>query len=41
MHKIDKLYKTGRKVNKNFKSEMRIAFDKILPKWNYYAIPID
>lgn len=39
VHVIDKVYKTGRKVAKNFKSEMRIVFDKILPKWNYCAIP--
>lgn len=40
VHVINKIYKTGRKVTKNFKSEMRIAFDKILPKWNYRAIPV-
>jgi transposase len=39
VHVIDKLYETGRKVTKNFKSEMRIVFDKILSKWNYRAIP--
>lgn len=39
VHVIDKVYKTGRKVAKNFKKEMRIVFDNILPKWNYCAIP--
>jgi transposase len=40
VHVIDKLYEIGRKVTKNFKSEMRIVFDKILSKWNYRAIPV-
>lgn len=40
VHVINKLYKTGRKVTENFKSEMRIAFDNFLPKWNYCAIPV-
>ena len=39
VHVIDKLYKTGRKVSETFKSTMRIIFDKILPKWNYCAVP--
>lgn len=39
VHVLDKIYKTGRKVAKNFKKEMRIVFDKILPKWNYCAVP--
>lgn len=37
---IDKIYKTGRKVAKTFKKEMRIVFDEILPRWNYRAIPL-
>jgi transposase len=41
VHVIDKVYETGRKVAEFFKTEMRIAFDKILPKWNYRAIPMD
>ncbi|QTA90252.1 Transposase DDE domain-containing protein [Desulfonema magnum] len=41
VHVIDKVYETGRKVAETFKSEMRIVFDKILPKWNYRAIPIN
>ncbi len=39
VHVLDKVYVTGRKVAANFKSEMRIVFDEILPKWNYRAIP--
>ena len=39
VHVIDKVCETGRKVAKTFKSEMRILFDEILPKWNYRAIP--
>jgi hypothetical protein len=37
---IDKKYKTGRKVAKNFKENMRIIFDEYLPQWNYRAVPI-
>ena len=36
---LDKVYETGRKVMANFKENMRIIFDKILPSWNYRAIP--
>lgn len=39
VHVIDKVYEIGRKVAETFKSEMRIVFDKLLPKWNYCAIP--
>ena len=39
VHVIDKVYETGRKVHETFKSNMRIIFDKILPKWNYCAVP--
>jgi len=39
VHVIDKVYETGRKVTETFKSTMRIVFDKVLPKWNYRAIP--
>jgi len=41
VHVIDKIYETGRKVAESFKSEMRIVFDKLLPKWNYCAVPMD
>jgi Rhodopirellula transposase DDE domain len=36
---ITTVYKTGRKVCENFKKNMPIKFDSILPKWNYQAIP--
>ena len=36
---IDKLYKAGRKYAADFKEKMTIQFDKLLPKWNYAAIP--
>ena len=37
---IDKTYETGLKVKKGFKDNMRIVFDKVLPKWNYWTTPI-
>jgi hypothetical protein len=36
---IDKVYETGRKVNKQFKENMRILKDNYLPQWNYVAVP--
>ena len=36
---LDTVYQTGRKVAENFKAEMRIVFDELLPQWNYRAIP--
>jgi Rhodopirellula transposase DDE domain len=36
---LNKVYETGRKCAAGFKQSMKIAFDKILPKWNYRAIP--
>jgi hypothetical protein len=36
---LDKVYQTGRKYAENFKKTMTIKFDKLLPKWNYTAIP--
>ena len=36
---LDKAYQTGRKCATGFKESMKIVFDKILPKWNYRAIP--
>lgn len=36
---IEKVYETGRKCTAGFKESMKIAFDKVLPKWNYRAIP--
>ncbi|MEA1968928.1 MAG: hypothetical protein U9N77_12010 [Thermodesulfobacteriota bacterium] len=40
VHVINKIYQTGRKVSDTFKKTMRLVFDKILPNWNYTAIPI-
>ena len=36
---IRRAYETGRKVTDDFKHNMTILFDDILPKWNYRAIP--
>lgn len=36
---MNKVYETGKKVKKEFKENMKIMFDKILPKWNYRVIP--
>ena len=36
---MDKVYEVGRKTAKGFKENMKIAFDSVLPKWNYRAIP--
>lgn len=36
---IDKVYETGRKVDDEFKNNMKIIFDEFLPKWNYRAVP--
>lgn len=37
--RLDKVYKTGRKVAKDFKQTMEIVFDEYLPQWNYTAKP--
>ena len=39
VHVIDKVYETGRKVAADFKHNMRILFDEVLPGWNYRAVP--
>jgi len=36
---IRRVYQTGRKVADDFKDRMRIAFDDLLPRWNYVAHP--
>jgi hypothetical protein len=36
---LNKVYETGRKCADGFKESMKITFDRILPKWNYRAIP--
>lgn len=36
---LDKVYLTGRKVAADFKENMRIIFDDVLPKLNYIVLP--
>ncbi len=36
---LDTVYQIGCKVAEDFKANMRIVFDAILPQWNYRAIP--
>jgi hypothetical protein len=36
---LDKIYETGRKYAKDFKQNMTIKFDELMPKWNYTAVP--
>jgi hypothetical protein len=36
---LEKVYETGRKCAAGFKKTMKIVFDKVLPKWNYRAVP--
>ncbi|MCK5895332.1 MAG: ISAzo13 family transposase, partial [Cocleimonas sp.] len=36
---LNKVYKTGRKVEEGFKESMRIVRDKVLGQWNYIAVP--
>jgi hypothetical protein len=36
---IRRVYETGRKVVKGFKSNMALLFDELLPRWNYVAVP--
>jgi len=38
---LEKVYETGRKCAEGFKESMKIAFDNVLPKWNYRANPAD
>ncbi len=38
---IENVYETGRKVDPNFKDNMKIEFDNYLPKWNYKVNPIN
>jgi hypothetical protein len=39
VHVIRKAYNTGRKLAVDFQDTMTIVFDKLLPKWNYQALP--
>jgi hypothetical protein len=36
----EKLYQSGRKYSADFKETMTIAFDELLPKWNYQIHPL-
>jgi hypothetical protein len=36
---LEKVYATGLKCAAGFKEAMTIVFDKVLPKWNYRAVP--
>ena len=36
---LEKVYETGRKCVEGFKETMTIVFDKVMPKWNYRAVP--
>jgi hypothetical protein len=36
---LHKIYETGRKYAAGFKKNMKIVFDRVLPKWNYRAVP--
>jgi len=36
---IEKIYETGRKASEEFKNNMPIQFDDILPNWNYQVVP--
>jgi hypothetical protein len=36
---IRRLYETGREIADDFRANMTIKFDKLLPKWNYVVTP--
>jgi hypothetical protein len=36
---LDTLYEGGRTVSAAFKKNMPIVFEKLLPQWNYWAVP--
>ena len=36
---LDNVYQTGQKVAEDFKKNMSIVFDEVLPQWNYTAQP--
>lgn len=36
---LDHIYETGRKAAADFKDNMSIVFDALLPQWNYTAVP--
>ncbi len=36
---LNKVYEGGRTVSEAFKKNMPIVFEKLLPRWNYWALP--
>ena len=36
---IDKVFEKGRQYAADFKQNMAIQFDELLPKWNYTTVP--
>jgi heterodisulfide reductase subunit C len=36
---MKKVYETGRKATQDFRDTISFRWDKVLPKWNYTAIP--
>ena len=36
---LQKVFQTGNKASKDFRDSMPIVFDKVLPQWNYTAVP--
>ena len=39
VHVIRRAYDIGRKVAQDFKTNMTILFDDLIPKWNYRVVP--
>ena len=39
VHVMKKVYETGRKATDEFRENLPLKFDSVLPKWNYTAIP--
>jgi Rhodopirellula transposase DDE domain len=37
---LDKVYETGRKGSAEFKEQMQIISDEVLPQWNYKVTPL-
>lgn len=40
VHVMKKVYETGRKATQEFRENLPLIFDSVLPKWNYTARPI-
>ena len=39
VHVMKKVYETGPKATDEFRENLPLKFDSVLPKWNYRAIP--